>query len=183
MGLGELIRAGKSLKFQLTRIDYKIDRIDYESTIELTTAKSLYSKDYKRIDDIDDKKNNFSKTIPTTHSLIEVNPENDNYSPKIVVNSVDSIVDNTQSNTQQGFKQSSIVVDSSSIVSSIEDPVVDSVVDKNFTPDFKVGDRVFNPTWGTATITEVDQENRKVFGLWSFQNAMDWAPFASLVKV
>ena len=187
MGLGELIRAGKSLKFLLTRIDDKIDRIDDESTIESTIVKSLYSKDYKRIDDIDDKKNNFSKTIPTTHSLIEVNPENDNYSPKIVVNSVDSIVDNTQSNTQQGFKQSSIVVDSSSIVSSIEDPVVDCVVDcvvdKNFTTDFKVGDRVFNPTWGTATITEVDQENRKVFGLWSFQNAMDWAPFASLVKV
>jgi hypothetical protein len=68
-------------------------------------------------------------------------------------------------------------------VSSIEDPVVDSVVDKNFTPDFKVGDRVSNPTWGEAIIIEVDQENRKVFGLWSFQNAMDWAPFASLVKV
>jgi hypothetical protein len=50
-------------------------------------------------------------------------------------------------------------------------------------PNFQVGDRVFNHIWGTATITEVDQENRKVFGLWSFQNAMDWAPFASLVKV
>jgi hypothetical protein len=183
MKYGEIISAGKSLKFQLTRIDDKIDRIDDESTIELTTAKSLYSKDYKRIDDIDDKKNNFSKTIPTTHSLIEVNPENDNYSPIVVVNSVDSIVDNTQSNTQQGFNQSSIVVDSSSIASSIEDPVVDCVVNKKITPDFQVGDRVFNPTWGTATITEVDQENRKVFGLWSFQNAMDWAPFASLVKV
>jgi hypothetical protein len=138
MGLGELIRAGKSLKFLLTRIDDKIDRIDDESTIESTTVKPLCRKDYKRIDDIDDKKNNFSKTIPTAHSLIEVNPENDNYSPRIVVNSVDSIVDNTQSNTQQGFNQSSIVVDSSSIPSSIVDSVVNSVVDKNFTSDFQV---------------------------------------------
>jgi hypothetical protein len=182
MGLGELIRAGKSLKFQLTRIDDKIDRIDDESTIELTTAKSLYSKDYKRIDDIDDKKNNFSKTIPTTHSLIEVNPENDNYSPKIVVNSVDSIVDNTQSNTQQGFKQSSIVVDSSSIVSSIEDPVVDCVVDKNFTTDFKVGDRVSNPIWGETIIAEIDPQ-KGVSGVWSFQQNKSWAVFSSLTKI
>jgi hypothetical protein len=182
MGLGELIRAGKSLKFQLTRIDDKIDRIDDESTIESTTVKSLYSKDYKRIDDIDDKKNNFSKTIPTTHSLIEVNPENDNYSPKIVVNSVDSIVDNTQPNTQQGFKQSSIVVDSSSIVSSIEDPVVDCVVDKNFTTDFKVGDRVSNPIWGETIIAETDP-HKGVRGVWSIQQNNSWAVFSSLTKI
>ena len=165
MGLGITEGTGRNLKFKVLKID-KIDKnrqeIDDCLFSESVDIQGFEGTTTARIDKIDKK-----MTSPITSDPLPLDEEI--YKEASILSIPDSLKQETQ--TQQALDENR---------QDGDDCLFSSILS---IPDFQVGDRVFNHIWGTATITEVDQENRKVFGLWSFQNAMDWAPFASLVKV